>query len=479
MAELNLRVYQGPGLSQQLNLAPQLINWLKLLQAPTLELAAMVQQELDSNPALEVAEVPSAPEDEIDSGSAVVDDLGEERLKELAELNSEWADDYAQQIRLKKSAVSDDQDLYERVMQGITAHLSLAEHLQSQLVLAEIDAEGKAIGELIVGSLDPYGYLVTPLAELAEVGKTTVAAVEKVLQIIQKMDPPGVAARSLAECLALQIPASAGRDFLPRRIISGGYLQSLANGVNSELAAKLQVTPAELAEAFAYIRSLDPEPGRLFANEQPNYITPDVTVLRLGDEYVVELNDEQIPRLRISNSCRQLLEGGKLTPGDLAYLRRKIRGATFIIQGITQRQQTLKRIAQEVVRLQQDFFDRNDGELVPLTMNKVAHIIGVHETTVSRAVANKYMQTPRGIFEMKQFFKTGYLCADGSALTPDQVKSTIFGILKSEKRPMTDLQISERLKESGVNVARRTVAKYREELGINSSKDRRLKRLTL
>ena len=480
---IELGVYQSPELSQQLNLAPQLLQWLRLLQVPTLELSAMVQHELETNPTLEVDDARDSKGEDVPVESYTetpVDnpELGQAdvtaKMDMLAELDSEWREDYGKTRSMQKNSVRDEQERHQFIIDSIIADTSLQEHLLKQLAEFDFTDQEQMLAELIIGSLDQRGYLKTALVELAAIASLSQEEAEPVLAQVQEMDPAGVGARDLKECLLLQLKAlSVDEHTLPVRIIND-YIPFVAEGDYKSVAHFLQVSEDEVHEAVQVISSLNPEPGLAFSKDTVPYVNPDVTIEKRDGEYVIELNDDFIPHLRLSNSCRRMLEERNVSSEDMAYIRRKIRSATFLIQGIGQRQETLKRVVQEILRVQKGFFDTPEGELKPLTMVKVAGILNVHETTVSRAIANKYIRTPRGVFEMKYFFRTGYQCSDGTALTPESVKDIIEELIKTEDdgTPFTDLQIVDLLKEKGLKLARRTVAKYRDELGIPSSKQR-------
>ncbi|MBN1676862.1 MAG: RNA polymerase factor sigma-54 [Kiritimatiellae bacterium] len=484
--KLTFGLNQSAELSQQLNLAPQLLSWLRLLQLPTQDLHVMIRQELETNPALEV-HVEAGGDTESERGESGPEDGGmepsgpvessvesslEEKLKFLQEIDESWTSDPANAPRRNRSD-ADAEEKHRFVMDRIVARPSLQEHLLRQLPVAKLSERDEELARLVIGSIDDRGYLATPLTELAGLAGTSDTHLEAVLREVQSFDPPGIGARDLRECLLLQLQDLQDPDALPVRIVRD-YFEALANRQYEKMARVLNVSEEHLLEAVEHITALNPHPGTTFSAGEVCYVTPDVVVRALDGEYHVELNDEYIPRLRISASCRRILESGTISAEDLAYIRNKIRKATFIIQGINQRQETLRKVAQEIVRTQRHFFERDDTELKPLTMARVAAIIGVHETTVSRALANKYIETPRGLFNMKYFFRPGYKCNDGSALTPNAVKNMIVEFVEAEDKaaPLTDLQITDLFKQKGLKIARRTIAKYREELGIDSSKQR-------
>lgn len=486
---LDMRLDQGQALSQQLNLAPQLLNWLRLLQCPTTELSAMVAHELESNPAIEADDEPGdTPTDsepveepdwatEPDSSDASPtneqeDAILDAKIEFLSEVENEWK--YDSQHGTEGGSREEQSEKMQFIMDSIVAGNSLQEHLLKQLSTFHFSQADQILAEFIIGSLDERGYLVTPLVELAELTGEQPKRLEQVLTHVQTLDPAGVGARDLRECLLLQLNPSLPNQALAYRLVKD-HLEDLAEKNHEAIAATLHVGSEDLAEAAELVVTLDPQPGMAFSGKAVEYITPDLTVSPSNGSFVIELNDEHVPRLRISASCRSLLAQKTLSAEDRAYVRNKLRTASFLIQGISQRQETLKKVTREIVRVQREFFAREDGELKPLTMAKVASVIGVHETTVSRALASKYIDTPRGVFEMKHFFRSGYLCSDGSAMTPEAVKAMISDMIagETEMMPLTDLEIVNSLKEKGLHLARRTIAKYRDEIGIPASKERK------
>ena len=480
---LNLGFQHQVNVSQQLSLAPQLLQWLRILQIPTTELSQMVQRELKTNPALELEGPDGAAGTDPAAESEAADterelDLSDERLTEkyqaLAELDTDWNSDSLAGGRQSTAASEQDaQERYQYRFDTIASDESLREHLLRQLALTTLTESDLHLGELVVGSLDDRGYLATPLEELAELAGESVAALEKALSAVQAIAPPGVGARDLRECLLLQMRDEA-EDFLPRMIVHD-YLDALGRGQHREIAASLHVTEDDVLRALKFIRTLRPCPAEGFGASVVQYIEPDVTIRKHDCSYTIDVKDDRIPRLRLSSSCKRLLAKGALQPHELAYIRERLRSAAFLIQGITQRQQTLKRVTEQILLAQSDYLDKPDGRLKPLTMARVASIIGVHETTVSRALANKHIDTPRGLFEMRHFFRNGYRCADGSAFTPEAVKEMVATLIDSEdpRAPLRDVDISAALKKRGLTIARRTVAKYREEMAIPTSKERK------
>ncbi len=486
---LEFGLYQEPNLSQQLNLAPQLLQWLRLLQAPTVELQTLIRHELETNPALELDEAQPDSREGDDAEAEPVEEsepapaeeatlkLDDSRLDEkfqhLADIDNDWREEYCHANEQYRSSIAEAQEKHQFIMDSLVARSTLHDHLLRQLQTLPMTRKDKSIAEVIIGSLDARGYVSASDEELAETARTTAGNFERVLRQVQTLDPAGVAARDLRECLILQLHDSEPKHRLALDILRN-HMELLSGPLLPELARVTGTTETQIRDALAVIRSLQPEPGRAFSTPPAQPITPDVIVRKVNGQLVVELTDEHLPRLRLSESCRRMLEGKTMSAEDLAYLRRKMRSAAFIIHGIGQRQETLRKVATEIVRIQQHFLENGNGELVPLTMANIAARIGVHETTVSRALANKYMETPRGVCEMRYFFRSGYACTDGSAVTPERVKELISELIERENpvAPLTDLQMAQILRKRGLTVARRTIAKYREEMKHPSSKER-------
>lgn len=479
-------IHHDINVSQQLNLAPQLLQWLRILQVSTTDLTDLVQKELESNPALEIDEsradehdVPTSDDFSDPSATNTIETSSEEpsldaKYELLAEIDDEWRNDNNTVNGSKNSTNSeDDQERHQFALDSATTSGSIYNHLSEQLNLLNINEDDHAIAEVIIGSLDSNGYLSISIEELSSITSTPATRIEKVLTIVQTLEPVGIAARSLQECMIIQMH-SLPEDALPRRIAKD-YLEALGREQYTHIAASLDVSVDEVMAAKTYITTLSPYPALSFTPESTQYITADITVRENNGKYIIELNDEKIPHLRISASCRQLLKKDRLSAEEISYIRSKIRSATFLIQGINQRHETLRKVCEQITRVQREFLDDENGRLQPLTMAKVAGIIGVHETTVSRALANKHIRTPRGLFEMKHFFRAGYHCSDGSALTPEVVKEIISDLINKEdpESPVRDIDIVNQLKQKGLKLARRTVAKYRDEMSIPSSKERK------
>jgi len=467
MAELALGMFQQQ--RQQMLLAPQLRQSLELLQVPVLELRTLVQQELERNPTLE--EKPSENERvEVETGEEDAKRAEEQEFqdefKKLAALDDEWRE-YFRQSQSVRPYNADETAKREFLMNSLTRSDSLQEHLLYQLHLASLSEHEQKIGELIIGSITDDGFLITTPEDMAAAAGYTLAEVMSVLAVIREFDPIGVAARDLCECLLLQLERLGKKGSLAATIVQH-HLEDLGAKRFAQIAKAQDVTVEAVHDAGRLIATLEPKPGRRFSSEESAYVTPEVLVSKVRGEYVVMMDNEQMPHLSISKHYRQLMEDPATSREVKSYIREKIRAGAFLIKSIQQRQQTIFRIATEIIKVQHDFLEHGVTHLKPLIMAQIATIIGVHETTVSRAIANKYMLTPRGLFEMKYFFTPGYQTADGQSVSNKVIKDAIAQLVAGEdvRHPLSDQAIVAKLKEKGMSVARRTIAKYREELKI-------------
>ena len=454
-------LHQFQNLSMQQVLAPQLQQSLQILQAPTLELRNIVQQELQTNPVLE--EEAGAYELEQPSGD---DSEFQEEFERLARLDEEWRDYMAQNVSYA-SRNQEDEERRQFFFDSLATHETLQQHLLEQLNTAEVTPAQRNAAELIIGSIDDLGFLPISLQDISATSQIPVADLEPMLELIQTFHPVGVGAHDLRECLLVQLRRLGKEDSLEYRIVDG-YLEDLGRKKFPEIARRLGVTVDEVQRAANFISTLDPRPGQIFAPDPNNYVLPDVTVEKVGDDYAVTLNGDQIPHLRISKTYKDLMSQGRNAMEVRDYIRDKIRSGKFLIKSIHQRQQTILNIATEIVKRQREFLDHGTAFLKPMTMVQIAEVVGVHETTVSRAISGKYMATPQGVLEMKYFFTPGYETADGVALSNTSVKEAIADLVRHEeaRNPLSDKEIVEILSERGIPIARRTVAKYRAELNI-------------
>ncbi len=481
-------------------LAPQLQQSLALLQAPTLELRAMVEQELQMNPVLEdvsVAELsqqekddgdgeelsetfdPTEPPADLASDSAAdkaspeQSDDWQAEFERLAQIDQDWRDHFSGAGTATRAS-SEDEERRQFMLDSLTAATSLQSDLMEQLRLSDLAEDKWSIAEMIIGNIDDYGYLKASVDELSFSTNIPTDLILEVLRSIQDFDPIGVGARDLRECLMLQLERAALRETLEYTIIRD-HFEALGRRRLPEMAKALGKTLGEIQQALQRIAHLEPRPGREFLPDNHSYIVPEVFVHKEGDEFVVTNNAEHVPHLRISNTYKDLMAQAESSNEVREYIRDKIRAGKFLIKSIHQRQQTILNIAKEIVNRQREFMENGVASLRPMTMVEVAEVVGVHETTVSRAVSGKYVQTPQGVFEMKYFFTSGLQTSTGGTVSNTSVKELIDGLVKSEpsKHPLSDAEIVKTLKDRGIMIARRTVAKYRSELNILPSHLRR------
>ena len=497
---MSIEIKQHLRLSQQLVMTPQLQQAIKLLQLSRMELCDMVRDEMLENPILEDS-VESANEQEKAADAPA--DGGRQRRRRRAGRRDRDADrrdsrrqgrhdrrgeggrdsneavnDFDWEGYLDNQAAaapmpsykSNNEDL-PSLEATLTRGTSLFDHLEWQLKLSHFTLEEDGIAMLIIGNLTPDGYLEDSLEDLAEEAAVTLELAESVLKRVQEFDPVGVAARSLEECLLIQARHIGADDDVVVGIITK-HLANLEKKNYQAIAKDLGQPVEEIYEAAKVLKSFDPKPGREYTAEEPTYITPDVYVHKVGDKYFVVANDDGLPKLKISDFYRTALAGGAKAR---EYIQEKLRSAQWLIRSIQQRQRTIVRVTESILKFQREFFDKGTAHLKPLILRDVAEDIGMHESTVSRVTTNKYVHTPQGIYELKYFFNSGIARTDGEDLASEAVKLKIKQIIGSEspQNPHSDQRIVELLKDQNIEIARRTVAKYREQLRILSSSKRR------
>jgi len=463
------RFDQAHSLHQQQTIAPQMQQSLQMLQTPTLELRHLVQQELVANPTLEEESVEVSIED---ATTPDEDAEFDKEFAELSQLDEEWRE-YMAQSRVSSPKRDDADEKYQFVMDSIVEPVTLQEHLLNQLSTSDIDAGLREVCEMLIGNIDESGFLQVDIEELSMDMGIPIEDLEDARAQIQSFDPLGIGAVDLRDCLLIQLERLGKHHSLEYRIIDH-HLQDLARKRYPQIAKKLSVTPEQITKAAEFISSLDPHPGSRFGSDTNTYVTPDVTVEKIGTEWIVTMNNEQVPRLRISNAYKDMMSNGSGKDAKM-YIRDKIRAGKFLIKSIHQRQQTIQSIATEIVKRQKEFLEHGSSKLKPMNMAQIADEVGVHETTVSRAVSGKYVQTPQGVFEMKYFFTTGYETESGESLSNTSVKEALAELVEKEdtKKPLSDQRFVQELEKMGIKIARRTVAKYREELNILPSHMRR------
>jgi len=489
---LETKLYQK--LTQQLVMTPQLRQAIKILQVSRAELETLIDEELAQNPVLEENPVQEMEEEEppprTDAATETTGNGGDEWADTTPQRETtnevepnermgdidwkDYFDNYSNDWHEISSAPSDDDDEKRPALENtLVRSTSLTEHLIWQLRMSGLDDVEQAIATLLIGNMDKDGYLQVAVEDIAFQSGQDFDLVERTLERIQELDPPGVGARDLRECLLLQIRTRGDEDGLAAVIVRD-HLVLLESKRYDKIAKDLGAPIEEVVAAANYIATLEPKPGRNFGEGDIRYITPDVFVQKIGEELVVTLNDEGLPRLRVSNFYRRVL--GDSDTGDAKkYIQDKMRAAAWLIKSIQQRQRTLYLVTQSIVRFQREFFDHGVSQLKPLVLKDVAMDIGMHESTVSRATANKYVHTPQGTFELKFFFTSSLSGADGEDVSAESVKERIREIIAQEdpRRPLSDQHIAKLLSAEHVGIARRTVAKYREMMGVLPSSKRR------
>jgi RNA polymerase sigma-54 factor len=451
---------------------------LKLLQVPTLELQQILKQEIMQNPMLEEVDEVTESEDIAKEDSPEEKDNAE--AEEPAEDDPiDWSE-YMQDGVLDRAYVPASETSVEFLEKVPVTRTTLAESLMEQIHFLDLSPPDQKIAEFLIGSLDDRGWLVTSLEDVAQGTGRTVEDCEKVLKVIQALEPVGVGARDLRECLLIQLEARGDQDTLAWRLIHDQF-DNLVNRRFPEIARQLKCTVEEVQAAADSIATLNPRPGLQVSAEDPKYVVPDLLVDRVDEEYVVMLNDRNVPRLRISSAYESVLREKKKPEKNSdagktrEYIQGKLNSARWLIQTIEQRRRTMIKVMNCIIREQREFFDKGIAFLRPLTLQQVARQIDMHESTVSRVCSGKYVQTPRGVFELKYFFSSGLETEDGEDVSARTAKDIIRTLIEEEdkKEPLSDQRIAELLHEKGLRIARRTVAKYREQLNILPARFRR------
>jgi RNA polymerase sigma-54 factor len=470
-----LQLKQSLSLAQQLIMTPQLQQAIKLLQLSRLELLETIHTELETNPVLEEHPLDEGSGEKLmESGDDAAAPPQDTSPKEdgrdsldwetyISEYNTGWADSPYEPR---------DTPSFESVTSSKT---NLYSHLTWQLRLSPLTDAQKEIGIHIIGNLDEDGYLTVSAEEIA---KTTGCPVDQVLETlytIQNFDPVGVAARDTRECLLIQARFQNLRGTVVEKIILD-HMDKLENKRYDLIAKALSIPVNEVLAAVTVITSFEPKPGRQYSDEETIYISPDIYVIKLGDDYDIILNEDGLPKLRINSYYREILSSkDPMQNGTRQYIQDKLKSAAWLIKSIHQRQRTIYKVTSSIVRFQRDFLDKGIAHLKPLVLRDVAEDIQMHESTISRVTTNKYVHTPQGLFELKFFFNSAIQCLDGDSVSSESVKEHLRNIIKSENRarPYSDQEIADMLKQHNIDVARRTVAKYRETLGILPSRKRK------
>lgn len=478
---------QSLNLSQQLRMTPQLQQAIKLLQMSRMELESAVRRELEENPILE--ETQEIKEEDLQRTKELATEIEATSTPDANSQDSQRQDDFdwesyyetSQKPMNSQSMMGSEEIMnYENV---ITTHESLHDYLSWQVKMYGFNEEEETLAQILISYFDDDGYLKTELSQIAEDEQVKVEDLEDVLKFVQEFDPPGVGARDLKECLILQAK-HLEEDTNDLVQLIQNHLKDLEKK-NFDGISKAMGLPREtVIEMCKIIYSMEPKPGRSFATNDTHYVTPDVYIYKVGDEYVISLNDDGLPRLRISNLYKSVMaQNAALTGAAKAnrdtkttdYIQDKLRSAVWLIKSIHQRNRTIYKVAESIVKHQREFFDKGPSFLKPMILRDIANDIGMHESTVSRVTTSKYVHTTQGIFELKYFFNSGINSSEGDSLASEAVKLKIKDLVSREdnKKPLSDQQIVDSLKKEGLQIARRTVAKYREMLKILPSSRRK------
>lgn len=477
-------------LSQQLIMTPQLQQAIKLLQLSRQELVEAINQEIEENPLLEEVSPDEGNDEELHA--EIEEDIRPVEREDVKEIERavalavegdsreefDWAsylEDYGP-VGVTYGGKDGEETSWDNIL---TEGQSLTKHLTWQMTLSSFSDDEERVCNQIIGNLDPNGYLCATIPEIAQLENVSEEFVEVVLKKVQEFDPPGIAARNLQECLLIQARMLGVKNKIIEVIINE-FLKELELKNYSHIAHKLKVPLREVEIAVLLISGMNPKPGSIYSEEKTQPVIPDVYIVKAGDEYKIILNDDGLPRLRISNFYREIMAGisshGHNDAEDgKKYIKDKVQSATWLIKSIQQRQNTIYKVAESIVKFQKEFFDNGIDYLKPLVLRDVASDIEMHESTISRVVNNKYMHSPQGIFEMKYFFGSSIKRTSEGTIASKSVKEEIKQIINGEppKKPYSDCEIVDLLKAKGINIARRTVAKYREMIGILPSSKRK------
>lgn len=470
---------------QKLVMTPELIQAIQILQFNTQELDSYVQEQLLVNPVLEHASTSDNSSESNNEQSESVEQFTEREVEHQETHEVVQSEDFDWKEYIKDRQFDDisyrqfedrtgeeKENTYE---QYTSSDVTLPEHLMFQLQFAETNKAGRMIGKYIIESLDENGYMTSTVAEIAAATGVGEEQVREVLEIIQTFDPFGVAASDLKECLIIQLRQTGQLTDVFEKIITD-HLEDLANNRLALIAKETGLMPKEVQKMSDIIRTLEPKPGRQFASgSDTKYIVPDVIVERIDDEYVVTINDSSTPHLMVSSYYQKLMDQADKDDNLSKYLSDRVNSALWLIKSIEQRKQTIYNVVTAVVKYQKEFFDKGSKYLKTLTLKEIAEEVGIHESTVSRSINGKYLQSPRGMYEIKYFFSAGVSGSGGEGISSNSIKEFIKEIVDNEdpKSPYSDQDMVEMLKEKGINISRRTVAKYRDELHILSSSKRR------
>lgn len=464
-------------LSQNLVITPQLQQAIKLLQMSRLELESAVRSELEENPILEEAEVLKEEDlqrtkeaaQDVEGGQSEAENVQDPQKQDEFEWESYL--EAANKPPRENTGGSEEIMNYENV---ISTTQTLYDHLAWQVKMNGFSEHEEKIAEILIGYIDDEGYIKTPLQQIADEEQVELEDLEDTLTLIHEFDPAGIGARDLKECLLIQAK-HLEEDTHDLVFMINNHLRDLEKKNFDAIAKAMNKDIREIAEMSQIIYEMDPKPGRAYASNDTQYVTPDVYVYKVGDDYVVSLNEDGMPRLKISNFYKNMLKGGGASKAEQEYIQDKVKSAVWLIKSIHQRNRTIYKVTDSIVKHQREFFEKGGAHLKPMVLRDIANDIGMHESTVSRVTTAKYVHTPQGIYELKYFFNSGISSSDGDSLASESVKLKIKDLVGQEdtKNPLSDQKIAEILAKEGIQIARRTVAKYREVLKILPSSQRK------
>ncbi|MCA1792568.1 MAG: RNA polymerase factor sigma-54 [Desulfobacteraceae bacterium] len=482
---MELGLQQSLTLTQQLVMTPQLQQAIKLLQLSRVELAEMIQQEMEQNPALEEQGVEDSAEKELSAGNADTDadtqlpekesPVKEVTIDEKVQPDTDW-ENYINEYNSTGRIYTETEHTEAPNFEAFTSEKTTLEaHLKWQLMLRGLDKEEVRIGHMIIDNLNQDGYLCLDVAEIAQTAGAEPAQVETVLSVLQTLDPPGVCARDLCETLLIQVRQLGIENPILTQIIQH-HLKNLENRNSRKIAKALHISVDDVRAAVKILQYLEPKPGRKFSNEEATYIIPDIYVYKVGDGFKIVMNDDGLPKLRINRFYKNAIaDGKKISSETKAYLNEKMQSASWLIKSIHQRQKTIYLVMESIIKFQYEFFEKGIAYLRPLILKDIAEDIKMHESTISRVTTNKYAYTPQGLFELKYFFNSSIERTGAASMASASVKERIRLLIENEDldAPLSDDKIAAILQEANIRIARRTVAKYRKVLNILPSNKRK------
>ncbi len=470
-----MAMYQKMGLRQsmELRMTPQLQQAIKLLQLSRLELEKAIQKEIEENPVLEevVDQQGDDPAKNMETDSAAPPESGDVQDPRKQD-EFEWENFVESQYKPPSGTGMNTDEImnYENV---ITSKQTLYDHLMWQLNLNGFNDEEFKLASILISYIDDEGYIKTPLEQIAEEEGVDAKELEEILPFVQEFDPAGIGARTLQECLLIQA-RHLQEDTNDLVQIITNHIKDLEKKNYDRVAKEMNVPLEQVIDLCKIITDMDPKPGRAFSTQEVQYVTPDVYVYKVADEYAISLNEDGLPRLRVSNLYKNILSG-KDNNMTQDYIKEKLKSAVWLIKSIHQRQRTIYKVTEAIVKYQREFFDKGAAFIRPMILRDIANDVGIHESTVSRVTTNKYVHSPQGIFELKYFFNSGVSKTNGDSLASESVKLKIKDLIGKEnpKKPLSDQEIVNMLKADGIQIARRTVAKYRDALGVLPSSRRK------